>query len=81
MPLTADVFYGVPRRRLLKAESLTELPDVEFEHAPFSALIGNLIEDVELLVYVLNVFQGGEGDLLNLLKAGYVRAVPEKDGV
>ena len=81
MAFTLYVFYGVPGGRLLKAEPFAELPDVEFEHPAFSGLIGDFIEDVELLVDVLNVLQAGESDLFYLFQAGDVRAVPEEDGV
>ena len=73
-----DVLDGVPDRRLLQAEVLAEGREVQLEHAADARVVGNLEEDVHLLVDVLDEFHGREGDLLHLAEAAQVRAVPQE---
>ena len=76
-----NVFDGVVGRCPLQFVLLAKSREVKLEHAADAGFVRYLKEDVHLLVNVLDVFQGGEGDLLQLFQAALVRAVPQEDGV
>ena len=55
--------------------------EVEFQLAAHPRVVGDAVEDMDLMVDILDVFQRGEGYALDLREALPVAVVPKEDGV
>ena len=81
VPFPFDVFDGVEHGGLLEPVSPAEGREVELQLPAHPGVVGDFVEDVDLVVDVLDVFQGREGGVFDLGEPFPVSVVPEQDGI
>jgi hypothetical protein len=76
-------FYILDRivsRLSLKSEMTAELIKVELELTALTGIVRNIEEDMNLMVYVLDILEGREGNSLYLSQTLHVRIIPQQHG-